>query len=1012
LTLPSAQDANNRVTAKLKQHIPALLQTVTDAQKVANRNAQYLTPTQSTERAAVLARRLFQSVDMSCADAIARTWIQYLESQRQAGVQIDPRAFEQAYFDQIRTGYPFHPELIRLFAERLADIPEFQSTRGALRLVARTIRSVWQQKNQEPETYLIQPHHVDLSQSDIRDEILARLDKTAFQRGLEADVVRPDGGTHANQVEAGWSWKAASQSALITFLHSLPDSSKGITAPEVALAVGRPDVDLAYVAKGLEETERIAWYMRRDAERYRFQTRASINKRFHEHYGKIQTPEIRETLDQWILDIYSGFSSFQVISFPVDHTSVPDHADKIRLILVHYDRECGAIGEGSKLNFPKTLFQIAGVNQTPRIYRNNLIFLLCETTRVSTMKESVRILTAWERVLKDIGTEQKRLADDAGADSETLKKRIQHGASGVPPEFLYLENDLLQVKEKIGPLELNVRTRILEAYRVLAFPPVHTASGSGQLPPFMPKTILECFRVDFGVTPAANSKKHKNQRAETEETPILQCLRNNSKLVPEPSPEKPVVLAPEMVKSQPVWGSDESCLSTEEIWSRFRREPGTPMLLKQTDLLPTIRAGIQKNPDPLWIYYNKPEKKVFTQDNVASLTPVIQPEHFLYEPKKAVNGGIWPVTQIHPNDILDHLWPRTNNVPDEQTTFSQLLENARTSDHFPVLPSDDVLWSSLKQGASKNQWILYLGTRLAIGPDEIHEWPAAPATSDTAKIWLYMDAIGQGIYPRDQSETRIPLTPENLKTHCWPAGDQLQTDLLEQNARLIWQNVQQSSLIDVIKKGLTKGLWHVWYNGAGQVFYGKDDPLDSMSINPDWILVDPASDKAKELESFRPGNQLGKVSGWGTPKETFQHLGEKVEGFSNVQISELILTVTSRDAFDNTLRATWADRPLSATVTARVKANGQREIGQRNETIDLAYDGRFEEITGLLAPIWPFEKDRGLELTITVTFKFEPPVETTDSGLVTYQNAMINANQGTLQATIVPVLRPSDGGQK
>jgi len=609
LTLPSAQDANSRVTAKLKHYIPALLQTVTDAQKVANRDAQYLTPTQSNERAAVLARRLFQSVDLSFSDAIARSWVQYLESQRQAGVQIDSRAFEPGYLDQIRTGYPFHPELIRLFAERLADIPDFQSTRGALRLVARTIRSVWQQQNQEPETYLIQPHHVDLSQSDIRDEILARLDKTAFQRGLEADVVRPDGGTHANQVEAGWPWKAASQSALITFLHSLPDSSKGITAPEVALAVGRPDVDLAYVAKGLEETERIAWYMRRDVERYRFQTRASINKRFHEHYGKIQTPEIRATLDQWILDIYSGFSSFQVISFPVDHTSVPDHADRIRLILVHYDRECGTIGEGSRLNFPKTLFQIAGVNQTPRIYRNNLIFLLCEKTRVDTMKEAVRILTAWERVLKDIGTEQKRLADDAGADNETLKKRIQHGAGGVPPEFLHLENDLLQVKEKIGPLELNVRTRILEAYRILAFPPVQTARGSGLFPAFMPKTILECFRVDFGVTPAANSKKHKNHREVTEETPILQCLRDNSKLVPEPSPEKPVVLAPEMVKSQPVWGSDESYLSTEEIWSRFRREPGAPMLLKQTDLLPTIRAGIQKNPDPLWIYYNKPEKK-------------------------------------------------------------------------------------------------------------------------------------------------------------------------------------------------------------------------------------------------------------------------------------------------------------------------------------------------------------------------------------------------------------------
>ena len=50
------------------------------------------------------------------------------------GVPIDSRAFGPDFAEQMRAGYPFHPELIRLFAERLADIPEFQATRGALHL--------------------------------------------------------------------------------------------------------------------------------------------------------------------------------------------------------------------------------------------------------------------------------------------------------------------------------------------------------------------------------------------------------------------------------------------------------------------------------------------------------------------------------------------------------------------------------------------------------------------------------------------------------------------------------------------------------------------------------------------------------------------------------------------------------------------------------------------------------------------------------------------------------------
>ena len=48
---------------------------------------------------------------------------------------------ESGYAALLEKSYPFHPEFVRLFAERLADIPDFHQTRGALRLVARTIRA-------------------------------------------------------------------------------------------------------------------------------------------------------------------------------------------------------------------------------------------------------------------------------------------------------------------------------------------------------------------------------------------------------------------------------------------------------------------------------------------------------------------------------------------------------------------------------------------------------------------------------------------------------------------------------------------------------------------------------------------------------------------------------------------------------------------------------------------------------------------------------------------------------
>lgn len=108
LTLPPEQDANSRVTADLKQFLPAVLDIAGKLDLTAGRQARNLTPTQSHERASVLGRRLFDTVDASGAADVAQAFAAYYQQQRDAGVQIESRAFEPNYIDQMRTGYPFH----------------------------------------------------------------------------------------------------------------------------------------------------------------------------------------------------------------------------------------------------------------------------------------------------------------------------------------------------------------------------------------------------------------------------------------------------------------------------------------------------------------------------------------------------------------------------------------------------------------------------------------------------------------------------------------------------------------------------------------------------------------------------------------------------------------------------------------------------------------------------------------------------------------------------------------
>ena len=71
LTLPSEQDANRKLTGELKQHIPTVLETVDEIGDTTARQARNLTPTQSNERAAVLGRRLFDSVRPQKAGDVA-----------------------------------------------------------------------------------------------------------------------------------------------------------------------------------------------------------------------------------------------------------------------------------------------------------------------------------------------------------------------------------------------------------------------------------------------------------------------------------------------------------------------------------------------------------------------------------------------------------------------------------------------------------------------------------------------------------------------------------------------------------------------------------------------------------------------------------------------------------------------------------------------------------------------------------------------------------------------------
>jgi predicted AAA+ superfamily ATPase len=115
----------------------ALERAFRETQSVVSRPAKVVTPAQATDIAPILRQRLFQQVDESAEAAVTEAYFDALRRARDRGYPLPAAVVQASYRERLRSSYPFHPSLIEVLDGKLATIPNFQRTRGALRLSPR-----------------------------------------------------------------------------------------------------------------------------------------------------------------------------------------------------------------------------------------------------------------------------------------------------------------------------------------------------------------------------------------------------------------------------------------------------------------------------------------------------------------------------------------------------------------------------------------------------------------------------------------------------------------------------------------------------------------------------------------------------------------------------------------------------------------------------------------------------------------------------------------------------------
>ena len=135
-------------------------------QHVVGRVEKIYTPVQEHEIAHVIRHRLFSHVNKGRAREVVADFTDYAEKES----ILPPGSEPSEYRNRFEASYPFQPEAIDVLYQRWGSYPNFQRTRGVLRLLSLVIHSL-----KEKQLSYISLADFDLSLQEIRRELLKHI---------------------------------------------------------------------------------------------------------------------------------------------------------------------------------------------------------------------------------------------------------------------------------------------------------------------------------------------------------------------------------------------------------------------------------------------------------------------------------------------------------------------------------------------------------------------------------------------------------------------------------------------------------------------------------------------------------------------------------------------------------------------------------------------------------------------------------------------------------------------
>ncbi len=389
-------------------------------------------PASAEEGFEIVRRRLFEPLtdpaQFKDRDVVARAFADLYRTQHQ---EFPPECRDADYEKRIRAAFPIHPEVFDRLYTDWSTLVKFQRTRGVLRLMAAVIHSLWEKGDRNP---LIMPANIPIDDARVQFELTRYLSDN-WVPVIEKDVDGPNSLPLRldSEVPNLGKFAATRRVARTIYLGSAPTATaahRGLEDRRVKLGCVMPGESPAVFGDALRRLAGAATYLYQDGPRYWYSTQPTVTKLAEDRAEQLKRDpdKVVAELDKRLRADLRQMGDFSRIHpMPASGYDVPDDLDA-RLVVLGVGHPYSREQESAAQKAAKSILEARG--NAPRLFRNTLVFLAADKTRLQDLDEAARKFLAWdsilaERVQLDLSPFQARQAEaQRDAADSTVTARL------------------------------------------------------------------------------------------------------------------------------------------------------------------------------------------------------------------------------------------------------------------------------------------------------------------------------------------------------------------------------------------------------------------------------------------------------------------------------------------------------------------------------------------------------------------------------------------------------------